>query len=208
MVLLSQWHPQSHIRCMDGCTHACTDTYTNTYIILKISVPARLGKGQGAKEIGHNLVREQPKFGHNLVRKAFYKHFYIGCLKTQKNNYILCLYCAIKDIVKTKLMFFKNYFTYIFFLNNSVRARVNRAGRKPVRAGRSAPRNRPSWNIEDTTQILQSATCCQWVNDRYYWSRDMLYLLTSPSGTHRNLQIKSNRTCAALQVISHIIYVL
>ena len=33
------------------------------------SVPARLGKGQGAKEIGHNLVRERPKFGHNLVRK-------------------------------------------------------------------------------------------------------------------------------------------
>ena len=33
------------------------------------SVPARLGKGQGAKEIGHNLAREQPKFWHNLVRK-------------------------------------------------------------------------------------------------------------------------------------------
>ena len=33
------------------------------------SVPARLGKGQGAKEIGHNLAREQPEFGHNLVRK-------------------------------------------------------------------------------------------------------------------------------------------
>ena len=34
-----------------------------------ISVPARLGKGQGAKEIGHNLAREGPKFGHNLVCK-------------------------------------------------------------------------------------------------------------------------------------------
>ena len=34
-----------------------------------ISVPARLGKGQGAKEIGHNLARERPKFGHNFVRK-------------------------------------------------------------------------------------------------------------------------------------------
>ena len=33
------------------------------------SVPARLGKGQGAKEIGHNLAHEQPKFGHNLVRE-------------------------------------------------------------------------------------------------------------------------------------------
>ena len=34
-----------------------------------VSVPAKLGKGQGAKEIGHNLARERPKFGHNLVRK-------------------------------------------------------------------------------------------------------------------------------------------
>ena len=39
------------------------------------SVPARLGKGQGAKEIGHNLARERPKFGHNLVRKR-HKIFY------------------------------------------------------------------------------------------------------------------------------------
>ena len=30
------------------------------------SVLARLGKEQGAKEIGHNLARERPKFGHNL----------------------------------------------------------------------------------------------------------------------------------------------
>ena len=35
------------------------------------SVPARLGKGQGAKEIGHNLARERPKFEHNLVCKSF-----------------------------------------------------------------------------------------------------------------------------------------
>ena len=33
------------------------------------SDPARLGKWQGAKEIGHNLAREQPKFEHNLVRE-------------------------------------------------------------------------------------------------------------------------------------------
>ena len=37
--------------------------------IQSYSVPARLGKGQGAKEVGHNLAREQPKFGHNLVRE-------------------------------------------------------------------------------------------------------------------------------------------
>ena len=33
------------------------------------SVPAGLEKGQGAKEIGHNLAHERPKFGYNLVRK-------------------------------------------------------------------------------------------------------------------------------------------
>ena len=37
--------------------------------MIDYSVPARLGKGQHAKEIGHNLARERPKFGHNLVRK-------------------------------------------------------------------------------------------------------------------------------------------
>ena len=42
---------------------------------MDISVAARLGKGQGAKEIGHNLARERPKFGHNLVRKR-HKIFY------------------------------------------------------------------------------------------------------------------------------------
>ena len=40
-----------------------------TRLLQSYSVPARLGKGQGAKEIGHNLAREKPKFGHNLVRK-------------------------------------------------------------------------------------------------------------------------------------------
>ena len=34
-----------------------------------VTVPARLGQGQGAKEIGHNLAHKRPKFGHNLVRK-------------------------------------------------------------------------------------------------------------------------------------------
>ena len=34
-----------------------------------VSLSAKLGKGHGAKEIGHNLARERPKFGHNLVRK-------------------------------------------------------------------------------------------------------------------------------------------
>ena len=56
--------------------------------------------------------------GTNL--QAFYKHFYIGCLKTQK-----------QQLYFVKIIFF-------FF--------VIRAGRKPVRAGRSALRNRPSCN--------------------------------------------------------------
>ena len=38
-------------------------------VCASLSVPAGLGKGQGAKEIGHNLACEQLKFGHNLVRK-------------------------------------------------------------------------------------------------------------------------------------------
>ena len=68
-----------------------------------VSVPAGLGKGQGAKETGKNLARERPKFGHsparerNEVRAQFcgrsmktwaqickQKHFYSGCLKTQQ----------------------------------------------------------------------------------------------------------------------------
>ena len=35
---------------------------------------------------------------------------------------------------------------FFFFFFNSGRVRANRAGRKPVRAGCSALRNRPSWN--------------------------------------------------------------
>ena len=38
---------------------------------MQSSVPARLGKGQGAKEIGHHFVGD---CGTNL--QAFYKHFY------------------------------------------------------------------------------------------------------------------------------------
>ena len=66
--------------------------------------------------------------GTNL--QAFYKHFYIACLKTQKQQLRF-----VK--IKNKVIFF-------FFLIQT--ARVNRAGRKPVRAGRSTLRNRPSWN--------------------------------------------------------------
>ena len=65
--------------------------------------------------------------GTNL--QAFYKHFYIGCLKTQKQQL---------HFVKIK----NKYFVFL----NSGRARVNRAGRKPVRAGHCVLRNMLSWN--------------------------------------------------------------
>ena len=56
--------------------YATRDNNSNvTFANMSHSVPARLGKGQQAKEIGHNLAREQPKFGHNLVRKKHTKSF-------------------------------------------------------------------------------------------------------------------------------------
>ena len=60
-----------------GVGHRPSDYRCGGGVCLAVpSVPARLGKGQGAKEIGHNLARERPKFGHNLVRKR-HKIFYV-----------------------------------------------------------------------------------------------------------------------------------
>ena len=39
------------------------------YLIKLRQCSSRLGKGQGAKEIWHNLARERPKFWHNLVHE-------------------------------------------------------------------------------------------------------------------------------------------
>ena len=61
--------------CLVYTVHYPTPNYVMSYVYgrdwtrIFDGVPARLGKGQGAKEIGHNLARERPKFGHNLVRK-------------------------------------------------------------------------------------------------------------------------------------------
>ena len=41
--------------------------WSQSVIILQCS--SYVGKRTGAKEIGHNLARERPKFGHNLVRE-------------------------------------------------------------------------------------------------------------------------------------------
>ena len=59
-----------------------------------ISVPARLGKGQGAKEIGHNLARERPKFGHNLVRKR-HKIFYAWTTKIWSCEWLMKTWAQI-----------------------------------------------------------------------------------------------------------------
>ena len=75
------WQEES---CMDTCRAfllRSSITVFNGFMLAqshrhtRYSVPARLGKGQGAKEMGHNLARERPKFGHNLVRKR-HKIFY------------------------------------------------------------------------------------------------------------------------------------
>ena len=148
---------------------------------VQYSVPARLGKGQGAKEIGHNLAHEQPKFGHNLVRKRhkightfmrerqkfglvgdWWKHGHkSACIlqaffhRLSENTKTAITFCKNK----TKLIFYFLFF-FIFFNLNSGRARVNRAGRKPVRAGRSALRNRPSWNTDPTVTCFCPSVLC------------------------------------------------
>ena len=75
--------------------------------------------------------------GTNL--QAFYKHFYIGCLKTQTQQ---LHFVKKKKIIKIFL------YIIILYINNSDRALDNRGGRKVVRAGCSALRNMPSWNTE------------------------------------------------------------
>ena len=53
-----------------------------------------------------------------------------------------------------------NIYVDNFFFLNSGRARVNREGRKPVRAGRRALRNRPSWNTDIYIIIMYN----DWLN--------------------------------------------
>ena len=117
------------------------------------SVPARLGKGQGAREqpkFGHNLVHAQHIIGHSLERE--WPKF--GRNPARGLGTVLW---AIDENMGTNLQaFYNNFYTpvwrhknsnYIFFFFlNLGRAVYNRAGRKTVRVGRSALRNMPSWN--------------------------------------------------------------
>ena len=92
-----------------------------------------------------------------LGTQAFYKHFYIGYLNNKQQLHFVK--------IKNKWIFFLNY---IFFLNSG-RARVNRAGRcikragrKPVREGRSALGNRPSWNTDLQRSFCHSSWAILW----------------------------------------------
>ena len=105
-----------------------------TKILSQSSTRTKRGLGTLLWAIDENM-------GTNL--QAFYKHFYIGCLKTQKQQ---LHFIKIKMIFFLIIIIILFIFKYIFVFLNSGRARVNRTGRKTVQAGRSALRNRPSWN--------------------------------------------------------------
>ena len=88
--------------------------------------------------LGTLLWAIDENMGTNL--QAFYKHFYIGCLKTQKQQ-----------------LHFIKINNFIFFFSNSGKACVNRARRKTIRAGRSALGNGPRWNTQNsagTTRVF------------------------------------------------------
>ena len=66
----SKWHPVNRL-----CNRSSIGSAKPMIGSENQADSARLGKGQGGKEIGHNLARERPKIGHNLVRKR-HKIFY------------------------------------------------------------------------------------------------------------------------------------
>ena len=92
-------------------------------------------------------------------------------------------------IYKIELLFF------FFFINNSVRALDNQAGRKTVRAGRSALRNMRSWNTIIYMKFVFNGAYAYSIKDkvhRFYHPPDGLsdsghILLTSRDVRDRNL---------------------
>ena len=167
------------------------------------SVPARLGKGQGAKEIGHNLAREQPKFGHNLMRE---RHIIGHSLEREwpkfgrnpahERNEVWAQFCGRskktwaqickhftsidwntrdwKHKNSNYILFIKKKINFCLFLNSG-KALYNRAGCKTVRAGRSALRNMPSWNT-----AVQLAT-------EHSWSRRFKMLFNIFMSTYKSV---------------------
>ena len=104
-------------------------------IMAECSVPARLGKGQGAKEIWHNLAREQPKFGHNLER--------------DERNEVWAQFCGRS--MKTWAQICKHFTSIFTPLSANTKTAITICKKKKIifnsnRAGHSALRNMPSWN--------------------------------------------------------------
>ena len=121
--------------------------------MIVFSVPARLGKGTSAKEIGHNLARERPKFENNLVRKRRKIGHSLGHERPSLAH--LCTNAQILGIQHAN----ETRSGYNFVGDRAGRY-VNRAGhkgvrakRKTVRAGRSTLRNMPSWNWKDNYSV-------------------------------------------------------
>ena len=92
-----------------------------------------LGKGQGAKEIGHNLARERPKFGHNPAckRNEICAQF---CGRSMKTWAQICKHCTMSENTETEIIYVKIFF--YFFISNSVRA-LCKLGRAQGSSGRA-----------------------------------------------------------------------
>ena len=141
------------------------------------SVPARLGKGQGAKEIGHNLARKKSKFGHNLVRKRHKivlslererpseAHFYAWTTKirsqssTRTEQGLSTILWAIDENMGTNLQTqaFLNQLsentTAITFCKCKKKKKLNTYFGGACKSGRAQAsttgrRNMPSWNTD------------------------------------------------------------
>ena len=103
---------------------------------------------------GHNFVGDWWKHGHKSA--SSYEHFYIICLKTQKQQL---------HFVNKKIKIWKINKKINKLKNNSGRALDNRAGRKTVRAGCSVLRNMPSWNTvmtwgQGSRRLIDYITWC------------------------------------------------
>ena len=98
------------------------------------SVPARLGKERGAEEIGRNLAREQPKFGHNPARERneVWAQFSGRSMKTRAQT---CMHFTVHQLSE-----------YTEAETICIKRVLCKSGRAQGRAGRSTLINLPSWN--------------------------------------------------------------
>ena len=108
---------------------------TDIVSCIVLSVPARLGKGQGAKEIGHNLARERLQFEHNPARERN-KIWAQFCGRSMKTWAQICKHCTVHQLsenTKTEIILCKKNTVYIFFFFNLGRG-LCKSGRAQDRA--------------------------------------------------------------------------